>query len=535
MVKTPTSILPSTSGEESLSVDTKGEATPSKSVFTLGRFVRSIRQGRVPIILLLVSFVTCLTIFVAAISWDLTYSAGTTAAETLSASLQQQFLKTIITNVINVFEGTEETTENLVSSWADGTFQLSDREAVQKVLRSTVAAYSNFFSDLCYTTIPDGYIWGAFWESAGTDGQRNYLDWKQSAAYDGNLTTWLGSTMQNSYSSPDNAEGYWVTSVIGPNTPTSIWSTVNVWEGTGWKTHCRRMYDSNNVVIGVQNADLTLEFLQLLLADSAAASPYKTYLYALEVGSQGDVMIASSEPSVDFYGYDDYGNANRTLTLTEMANKDQIIAILYNQIAGFSSLGNFLAVNGKDTRLVQLPSGDHYTLQWGEVIRDDNTHWVIAILLNRDAIMAPLAASNRKTIGVVVGVVVAASGLSVLFSFFLAKALARLSRDLMLLADFKFQDVLQADLDKKTGTKKPRYSRISELWRIQRAFHKMVVTFAQALSKNKQFSDGFAGGRRPTLPRNNVDNLKDTSQQKPDGTRPSAVVESKMLAVEEPV
>ncbi|KAJ3137328.1 hypothetical protein HDU90_002115 [Geranomyces variabilis] len=520
----PTSILPSTSGEESVSVDSKGEVTLSSSVFTCSRFLRSIRKRRVPIIFLLVSFVSFLTIFVAAISWDLTYSAGTTAAETLSASLQQQFLKTIIANVINVFEGTEETTQNLVASWADGTFHLSDREAVQKVLRSTVAAYTKFFSDLCYTTIPDGYIWGAFWESAGTDGQRNYLDWKQSAAYDGNLTTWLGSTMESSYSSPDNAQGYWVTSVIGPNAPTSIWSTVNVWEGTGWKTHCRRIYDSNNVVIGVQNADLTLEFLQLLLADSAAASPYKTYLYALEAGAQGDVMIASSEPSLSFYGYDESGDANRTLTFAEMAKKDKIIAILYNQIAGFNSLGDFIAAHGKDTRLVVLPSGDHYSLQWGEVIRDDNTHWVIAIMLNRDAVMAPLSASNRKTIGVVVGVVVAASGLSVLFSFFLAKALARLSRDLMLLANFKFQDVLQADLDKKTGAKKPRYSRISELWRIQRAFHKMVVTFAQALSKNKQFGDNVAGGRRPTLPHTNADSLK-----------PGGVVKSKNMAVEEHV
>ncbi|KAI8591821.1 hypothetical protein BDZ88DRAFT_15143 [Geranomyces variabilis] len=150
----PTSILPSTSGEESVSVDSKGEVTLSSSVFTCSRFLRSIRKRRVPIIFLLVSFVSFLTIFVAAISWDLTYSAGTTAAETLSASLQQQFLKTIIANVINVFEGTEETTQNLVASWADGTFHLSDREAVQKVCPKSDCDRRRWMSQLTSFMLP---------------------------------------------------------------------------------------------------------------------------------------------------------------------------------------------------------------------------------------------------------------------------------------------------------------------------------------------------------------------------------------------
>ncbi|KAJ3168596.1 hypothetical protein HDU88_001488 [Geranomyces variabilis] len=494
--------------DESVSINSKGEVTLSNSVFTWSRFVTSLRRGRIPITFLLVTFISVLTVGIALISWALTYNAATTAADSLSVSLQRQILTTIISNVVTVLAATEQSTQLQVSNWADGTFQLSDREAVLKVLHNTVEANSNFYSTQTFTTVPNGYMWGTFTEGPGN--QLKFLDWRQGAADDGNLTTWDGSNMVDSYAAPDNAAGYWVTAVVGPNTPESTWSSVNVWQGKGWKTHCRRIYDQSNNPLGAQNADLTLDFLQRLLADSARAMPYDAYLYALEMSPQGqDVMIASSIPTLDFYGYDDTQNAVRTLSFAEMAEKDAIVAILHKEFAGYGSLAAYMAAKGKETQLLNFPGGAQFMLQMGEVKRDDNTHWAIVMLLDRDAIMLPLHQSNGKTIAIVIAMVVAACGLSILFSFFLAKALHKITKDLSMLADFKFQEVLQEDLDKKTGMRRPRYSRISELWRIQRAFHKMVVTFAQALSRNRHFSDGMnvgnggvgAGGiaRRPTI------------------------------------
>ncbi|KAJ3181009.1 hypothetical protein HDU87_001659 [Geranomyces variabilis] len=490
--------------DESMSMNSNGVVVPSNTVFTWRRFVTSLRQGRIPITLLLVAFISVLTVGIALISWELTYSAATTAADSLSVSLQRQILTTIISNVETILEATEQSTMLQVANWADGTFQLSDREAVLKVLHNTVEANYNFYSTQTFTTVSNGYMWEAITDDSGS--QPNFLDWRQGATYDGNLTTWNGSVLVDSYASPDNADGYWVTAVVGPNTPESTWSSVQVWQGKGWKTHCRRIYDQSSAVLGAQNADLTLDFLQRLLADSASAMPIDAYLYALEMSPQGqDVMIASSIPTLDFYGYDDMQNAVRTLSFAEMAQKDQIVAILFKEFAGYASLASYMAAMGTETRLLQLPGGAQFMLQMGEVKRDDNTHWVIVMLLDRDAIMMPLHDSNRKTIGIVVAVVVAACVLSVLFSYFLAKALHKITKDLSMLADFKFQEVLQEDLDRKTGLRRPKYSRISELWRIQRAFHKMVVTFAQALSRNRQFSDAMnadrVGGisRRPTI------------------------------------
>ncbi|KAJ3159312.1 hypothetical protein HDU86_001915 [Geranomyces michiganensis] len=491
----------SMSADESMSVNSQGAATLSENLFTWRQFASSLRRGRIPITILLVSFISVLSIGIALISWALTYCAATTAADTLSASLQRQILTTIISNVENVLAVTEQSTQMQVANWADGTFQLSNREAVLKTLHNTVEANSKFYSTQTFTTVPNGQMWGTITETGG--GQVKYLDWRQTAADDGNLTTWdENGNMVDSYASPDNAQGYWVTAVVDPNTPKSTWSTVNVWQGKGWKTHCRRIYDSTNTVIGAQNADLTLDFLQQLLADSARAIPYGAYLYALEMALHtDDVMIASSIPTLDFYAYDDFGNAVRTLTFAEMAQRDAIVSILHRELARQNtSVAEYMSRHGKDTQLLNLPSGAEFMLQMGELKRDENTHWAIAMLLDRDAIMRPLHQSNQKTVSVVIAVVVAASALSVLFSFFLAKALQKITKDLAMLADFKFQEVLQEDLDKKTGMRRPQYSRISELWRIQRAFHQMVVTFAKALVRNKQFSDGMARGSSRKLP-----------------------------------
>ncbi|KNC98809.1 uncharacterized protein SPPG_05787 [Spizellomyces punctatus DAOM BR117] len=489
----------SSTTDPTMSLNSKGEMVLSNRVWTFHRFITGLKSGRAPISLILIAFITSLATGIAFLAWGLTFRAATNSATILAQALQRRIIDQVVSDVAVRFLAVEASTAVSVLNFRQGYYSAAtyaDKDITTQKLLNVLVPNVNFYSTQYFTTVPEGELWGASTSTQGT--VREYHLWRQ---YGGNLTTWdvaangtnLGPVTSDL--NQNNTNSYWVQAIDVSNANAFNWSSVQVWDYKGWKSFLRVFSDDHGTIQGVVGADLTLSFIQTLLAESKASIPYNNLLYAFEMAGGTDTIVASSEPDVQLYELDSNGAAVRALTLPEIAVTDKDTAALYQllQTKSDGSLSHWLSIHPTNEAVELELSGGTFSMMVGRIQRA-NTDLAIIAFINRDAIMGELQAANRKTIAIVAGVVVAGCSVAVVFSFFLAKALHRITRDLRMLANFKFQDVLQQDIDKESGVRRPQYSRISELWQIQRAFHKMVITFARAVSQNKRFSE-----RRPTL------------------------------------
>ncbi|TPX70358.1 hypothetical protein SpCBS45565_g01770 [Spizellomyces sp. 'palustris'] len=514
--KAEQSVPGGSSTEPTMSLNSKGEMVLSNRVWTLRRFLAGLKNGRAPISLILIAFITSLATGVAFLAWGLTFRAATNSATILAQALQSRIIDQVVSNVAIRFLAVESSTAVSVLNFRQGYYSVAtyaDKEATTQKMLNVLVPNVNFYSDQYFTIVPEGELWGAATSTHGT--VTGYQKWRQ---YGRNQTTWPVDVNGNNLGSmvsanQNNSNSYWVRAVDLSDLNAFSWTSVQVWDYQGWKSFVRVFSDVNGTVQGVVGADLLLSFLQTLLVESKASIPYDNLLYAFEMTGGNDTIVASSEPDVQLYQLDSSGAPQRALTLPEVAAMDKDTATLYQflQTKSGGSLSLWLSTHSTGEAVELDLSGGTFSMMVGRIQRA-NTDLAIIAFINRDAIMGELQTANRKTIAIVAGVVVAGCSCAVVFSFFLAKALHRITRDLRMLANFKFQDVLQQDIDKESGVRRPQYSRISELWQIQRAFHKMVVTFAQAVSQNKRFSD-----RRPTL----INQPREMLRSSPDDGRDS--------------
>lgn len=159
---------------------------------------------------------------------------------------------------------------------------------------------------------------------------------------------------------------------------------------------------------------MMLTFLSMLLVNLAEATPYRNYLYAFELThDDGEAILASSEPDLDYLHYDDVNKEyDRGLTLAELTATSEPVAAFYNLIHRATAEGTMAAyLIGKrgQSVLVKVNHGEEkgeYFVQAAQVLRD-NTHWAIVQFTDKEDIMGELEKSNRKTIGIVVAVAVA--------------------------------------------------------------------------------------------------------------------------------
>lgn len=253
------------------------------------------------------------------------------------------------------------------------------------------------------------------------------------------------------------------------NASDAHWTPISVWGGTAWKTFSRVVSDPSGTIIGVQGCDMSLAFVSRLLLNLGSAIPFRNYLYAIEVSDEQ--IIASTELDLsEFLHYNDtIHDYDRGLTINELSAVSIPIAA-YTQhvrtVTNGGTLASYLAtLTSKTSTTLKLRGAQEagtYFVQTAQVVRD-NTQWAIVQFVDKSDVLGQLVDSNKKTVGIVVAVAVAGCIGAVVFSFFLSMALHRITRDLALLSNFKFQDVLQRDIDKESGVSRPQYSRISEL------------------------------------------------------------------------
>ncbi|KAJ3296858.1 hypothetical protein HK104_001100 [Borealophlyctis nickersoniae] len=487
MVRNPNS---STADDPNLSVNSQGNRVVTSRVWSWSRVVKGIKQGRVPISVLLITFIVPLSAGVAVLSWALTYQAALASASTLANALQEQILARIVSEFTFRIKTLERSADQHSRNWHDGHFSKAtddDKAKVVDILINTLVPNVDWYTSQHFTLVPEGEMWGV----DGWLGENGTYVYSLMYQYGRNWVFYLSDEDGNNLI-PDGSEDHDNSDINQTDPKSAAWTKAFVFEGySGYLTHTHAIFQGGKF-IGVQGSDFTLDFVHDLLAKLASAIPYNGYLYAIELGETSDVMLGASLNSTlyDIYERDSDAIATRAFTLPEFAANSsswESLKILHDHLLENNPNGSLLQYFAQQDRpkILEFHLSDGiYLVQMTEVI-SLNLHWGIIHFVRRDDILDELTKSNRKIIGIVAGVVTAGVVASAVFSYFLARALHKITRDLVLLSDFQFKDVLQKDLGKGSGMARPNFSRIAELWQIQRAFHKMVIAFAEAVSQKK--------------------------------------------------
>ncbi|KAJ3277798.1 hypothetical protein HK104_002968 [Borealophlyctis nickersoniae] len=481
-----------------MSLNSNGEAVPTTRTWSWSRFLNGLKQGRVPLSVVLMMFIVPLSVGVAAVTWALTYSAALVAASTLANSLQSQILTGIASEFTSRIQALEQAVDEHTRNWAAGRFSAAtdvDKFNVVKTLLGTVVPHVYTYTALHFVLLPEGAMWGAdSWIEDNTTylalmftqgGMFNYWDSNED-----------GSVLTEDQIYPKTFENApWVVDLDLTNSTSAAWTQPYLFTDYGFATHSRTIFQ-NGTFIGVQGGDFGLEFVGDTLRELSATIPYHSYIYAFALDKAGDILIGSSISWEigDLYRRDNDSQALGLLTLPELAANQTFwepVRVLHSHLLRTTANGTLFDYlsQPRPTTLELTLSDGVYIVQMKE-ISSLNLRWGIVHFVLRDDILDALTRSNKKTIGTVAGVVSGGIVITIVFSFFLATALHRITRDLVLLSDFKFKDVLQKDLNKSSGVSRPSFSRIAELWQIQRAFHKMVVTFAGAVSQRRFLERG---------------------------------------------
>ncbi|KAJ3186454.1 hypothetical protein HDU85_007273 [Gaertneriomyces sp. JEL0708] len=516
----------------SKTTDSNGDPIEASQRAGLGtRLFKAVRAGRLPIVVILISFMTVLTVVAAIVAWAITWDAAEDSANVLSVSLQQSMLKNVVDQLDRRFLTAEQVVETHVRNWADGSYSMAtpvDTEKTRQMMFNTLITTSEFVQAHTWYSLPDGstggLLNGAVVEFTGPGGSPVWLKVRHE---DGNtaVPAFNDSTTGAFYETyvvddyghdkPESAEL--------PNNPRSVRAIrytddeVRIAESNGWKPldamsmldftasssaawspyyilsfkagigfkgYVQVIKDVNGNPIGIQGGDTSMHFLNELLSQAASSIPYRSQLYVLEMADES-AIVPMADSAGSFY-VPEGGRMPYRFDEAYLANPN--IGTVYEHMlrhAGEPSA--YLRDFESATSYIEMQDGK-YAMQTFTYQRPGGLRVGVVMLINYNDIMASLHDSNRRAVGIIAAVVVVGIALGTAFSVLLARALFRITRDLKLLANFKFQEVLRPDQEKGSPAK-PNYSRIQELFQIQKAFHLMTVNFAKAVSQNKRFGD----------------------------------------------
>ncbi|KAJ3296072.1 hypothetical protein HK104_002017 [Borealophlyctis nickersoniae] len=369
----------------------------------------------------------------------------------------------------------EQSVDMHTRNWQAGRYSAAtedDKFNVFRFLLGDLVPHVHTYTALHFVLLPEGALWGA--DSWIDENGTHYAAMFQEGPTlnywvcheDGSNLTDVDWNVNKTYT---NAP--WVVNLDNTSSSSAAWTKPYLFTDFGFATHSRTIFQ-NGTFIGVQGGDFALEFVGDTLRELQGTIPYGSYIYAFGLEKAGDILIGSSISWQigDIYRRDNESIALGLLTLPELAANQTFwepLRVLHAHLLRTTETGtlfDYLSQRTRPTTLeFTLSDGGVYIVQMKE-ISSLNFRWGIVHFVLRDDILEALTRSNKKTIGTVAGVVSGGILITVVFSFFLATALHRISRDLVLLSDFKFQDVFQKDLDKSSsGVSRPSFSRIAEL------------------------------------------------------------------------
>ncbi|KAI9011434.1 hypothetical protein BC832DRAFT_346100 [Gaertneriomyces semiglobifer] len=110
---------------QTMSTNADGERVISRRVWTWSKMLRGLRHGRLPIILVLVSFTTVLSLATALFAWGWTNRAANKAAQTMVHALELQVVARMIDGINAALAQTEETVDSFARDFETGVARLN--------------------------------------------------------------------------------------------------------------------------------------------------------------------------------------------------------------------------------------------------------------------------------------------------------------------------------------------------------------------------------------------------------------------------
>ncbi|KAI9091250.1 hypothetical protein DFS34DRAFT_597201 [Phlyctochytrium arcticum] len=414
-----------------------------------------LKNGRLPIAAVLLSFILVLSVGSSFLAWGLTYTAATTSSAALTTALQFHILNRILQDVSLRISAAQETTHSHVLNWRRGFLDVTTAPKTSLIPRK------NLFSSQYFTTVPGGEMSGAVWEPL-PDGTPVWMFWRHFVGnYSVEEVDINGSFIRVRRSTrPTNFTGMpWLTNVDMADPQSKGWTPMFILPGdaSGWKSYSEVAVDVNGATVGVQSADVSLAFLRFLLQELSKDIAYENNLYAFEnnlyafeiLESGADVIMSTSRTEDDmFYIEDPVTGEQLPATINNLPasqTKLRAIAGFLNRTTPdgsfrslFPSTSTGTSTTGRSDEITI--DGTTYMMQIGQIRMPGvkNMHWSVTMLINRNQLLAELQSSNRRAIGIIVGVVLAGCILAAAYSLLIARALFTITRDLTSLAQFKF-------------------------------------------------------------------------------------------------
>ncbi|KAJ3079847.1 hypothetical protein HDU99_009951, partial [Rhizoclosmatium hyalinum] len=226
--------------------------------------------------------------------------------------------------------------------------------------------------------------------------------------------------------------------------------------------------------------DWTMNFVSVRLYRITSTIPYPTFAGFLDVTS--GKLVASSDPSIDLLTSD----GRDILNLVNVKNNfAQDLASYF--VSSFQSNTTMAQVLDFVQNMDQSGTNKIYVnryingVNWLLELRVMpllGQRFIFAVFINIDFVQADIKASGEKTGYMMLGIILAFLILGSLFSWTIAYQLGLVAKQIDLLKQLKFTEVL----DKETGIKGRSF--IFELADLQQAFFEMATAFAKSLKSS---------------------------------------------------
>ncbi|RKO86345.1 hypothetical protein BDK51DRAFT_47050 [Blyttiomyces helicus] len=429
---------------------------------------------------------------VGVLAWVVTFSRGQESVVSLAGAVLGQILQRITSEVLSHVQTAENAAATSKLNWGEGYYDPSEPLVASALLFNVLLTNVQVFATQTFTLVSggNGSLFG-HWARRGGDGQTEWVEWtqfglnytQQQVDSSNRLVAVEIATIGNTAVADES----WVTSplhrlfILASDHPGHRPCEYD------WPSLDALLHGS---YLGVASTDLTLDFLTEVLTAQSGQLQYDNYIYAFEIGANGEVCLGSSD-GVDLYVRDASNAPQRSVTLSELAERAPPIAALDKALAvtpgSGGSLSGFAAEQGTSTASLSV-NGAPY-LVGASALDHGSLRWVVIQFVKEADVLMALTSGSEATGGIVAGVVAAFLIVAGVFSVYVGRALGYIVEDIVLMSQLKFEDILgEGSITDSSIHELKHPSRVKELHAIQASFLQLTETYARMITSNTRIA-----------------------------------------------
>lgn len=452
------------------------------------------KGGYVSILFVMGLFTLCVTVFIGILTWQVSYKASKRVANLLSSDLEIKLLNQTLLGLEERFNSALLATRMNKYKFENGVYDINNGSTAIRSMFFDVTAHADQQYDCMqfYLTTVGNPLYGQTYEAfleETADGKFWWIYEQTGNALEGwlvdkNNGRKINSAPDDVYQDYSSDTQPWVTVLDLQNPSDEKWTNLYLLFDVAWLSIATVLVDETNSILGVGTVDLSCTFVNSFLEQNAAGIPYDTLIIALNLfNPDGEIQIAgTSNSSYSIYNTDENGLYIKTIS--EAASEIDCLKVTVDYLTS-----NYVTVKDAVEQHEFLQFHIKCNLGPQDVTISKPTteglDWALVSYTNRDQINQELTSANRTNAGITVAIVIGGTLIALIFSYFLRKMLLNISRDIDLLTEYRFADVLGQDV---------KGSVLSEFHRVQIALYGLVAKFAQTLKTSKEVTSGIVSG-----------------------------------------